>query len=622
MPKKIEHIDIKSIKDPSVVKKLGYKSLNYLCQDIRDEIIDVTSQYGGHLSSNLGVVELTVSLYRSFDFPKDKLIFDVGHQCYTHKILTGRSLDHLNETGCVSGFEKRAESVYDCYEAGHSGTALSAAEGFAIARDLRGEKYNVIAVVGDSSIVTGLSFEALNNIGSRPNKVIIVLNDNDMSISRPVGGLGNFFRQISTGRAYNRFKEGYRKALMRNGFGRHIYNFSYSIKSHIKALLIPTTMFDNMGLTYIGPVDGHDIHALDHAFQKAKNTTKSAIIHVYTTKGKGYEPAEKDQIGYWHGVTPFDVKTGKPLNMHEGQFSWSHFLGDCAHDILSKNPNVELVVPAMIRGSGLDSCFTDFPKQCLDVGIAEEHAITLAGSLSLNGLRPIVVIYSTFLQRAYDQLSHDVARMNCSLTLLIDRAGFVGPNGDTHQGLYDVAFLKTIPNVTIAQPTSLSEAKSLLTYSVENPRGIFAIRYPHCLTAKLDSVEEIKIDYGMWEPLQKSRNGITVLAVGPLGRSLAEKMMSQGSPAGFTIPLFLNPVLDENLKALLDQKTLFIYDPYGTKEGFAQTVESRLLELGYSGKVIVRSAPTAFVQHGSVDDQLNAAGLSLEQVRSEIALLF
>jgi 1-deoxy-D-xylulose-5-phosphate synthase len=619
MAKRIEHIDIKSIQDPNIVKKLDYKSLNLLCEDIRNEIISETSLYGGHLSSNLGVVELTVALYRSFNFPADKLIFDVGHQCYTHKILTGRSLAHLRQKGYVSGFEDRSESVYDCYEAGHSGTALSAAEGFAIARDKKGENYNVVALVGDASIVNGLSFEALNDIGSRREKIIIVLNDNNMSISRPVGGLGNFFRHISTQRGYNKFKSWYRRELNKTSVGHHLYNFSYWIKSHIKAALVPTTMFDNMGLTYIGPVDGHNISALDHAFKKAKNTIKSAIVHVYTTKGKGYDPAEKDQIGYWHGVTPFDVKTGKPLDMHEGRFTWSHFMGDCTHEILREHPEAELVVPAMIRGSGLDDCFKDYPKQCLDVGIAEEHAITLAGSLALNGIYPIVAIYSTFLQRSYDELSHDCARLNVNMTILVDRAGLVGPDGATHQGIYDESFLKTIPNVVVTMPSTLEEAKGLLNLSIVSKRGVFAIRYPHCLTAMPTKLSSCKLEFGKWLPLKRSLNGGYVLGVGPLGHELYERLLDKKSDWGFINPLFLNP-LDENTirETLINCGMIYLYDPYGTSQGFAESLESALFRMGFHGLYASRTLPNVFVSHASLNDQLSDNGLTVQQALDEI----
>jgi 1-deoxy-D-xylulose-5-phosphate synthase len=622
MKEKIERIDVRSIKDPNVVKKLGYKSLAVLCHDIRTEIIHETSLYGGHLSSNLGVVELTVALYRSFDFPKDKLIFDVGHQCYTHKILTGRSLDHLNEKGYCAGFEKRDESVYDCYEAGHSGTALSAAEGFALARDLRKEKYEVVAVVGDASVVNGLAFEALNNISNRNNKIIAVLNDNNMSISRPVGGLGNFFRHISTDRIYNKFKNRYRHVLYRTAAGRKLYQFSYAIKSHIKAALVPTTMFDNMGFTYIGPVDGHNIRALEKAFRKAKTTTKSAIVHVYTTKGKGYDYAAQDEIGYWHGVTPFDVKTGKPLSMHEGQRSWSHYMGDFTEEMLASHSEATLIVPAMIRGSGLDDCFAHYPERCFDVGIAEEHAVTMAGALSLNGYHPILVIYSTFLQRAYDELQHDVARMNCELTLLIDRAGLVGHNGSTHQGIYDEAYLSSIPGVTIAQPATLAEAKGLYNLAFSGNRGIFAIRYPHVLTNIIEPIEPLKLDFQKARPIVGNPQAkVAFVGVGPMGQSVYESLAALQKNVAYLNPLFLHPLDEEAFKGLLSFPIVYLYDPYGTENAFVAEAALKLYQLGYQGKIIIRAIPNVFVEHASTSDQLSEFRLSMPLVIQEISAL-
>jgi 1-deoxy-D-xylulose-5-phosphate synthase len=613
MAEKIERIDITTIKDPNIVKKLGYKSLAVLCHDIRHEIIKETSLYGGHLASNLGVVELTVALYRSFDFPKDKLIFDVGHQCYTHKILTGRSLAHLNDKNGVAGFERREESVYDCYEAGHSGTALSAAEGFAIARDLRKAAYNVVALVGDASIVTGLSFEALNNLGSRQNKVIVVLNDNDMSISRPVGGFGDFFRKISTARFYNKFKSHYRRVLYRTRAGQDLYSWSYRLKTEIKSALVPTTMFDNMGFTYIGPVDGHDIKALELAFERAKTTTKSAIIHVYTLKGRGYEPAEKDRTGYWHGVTPFDIPTGNPIDQHPGFESWTHYFGDLTHEAMAQHPEALLICPAMIKGSHLETSFDDFKDRCFDVGIAEEHAVTLAGALALNGYHPIVSIYSTFLQRAYDELSHDCARMRTDLTLLVDRAGLVGKNGETHMGIYDEAFLKSIPGLILTMPSSLSEARALYQQSLGKGHGVYAIRYPHALVSIMTPVPEIELPFLRWRFLTPISEGQpAVVAVGPEGSLLIEKLRNAGFAGSLINPLFLNPVPIEEAAKLSAASAIYIYDPYGTKEGFAESLASVLMEQGYRGLVKTIAVPTIYVPHESIFEQETELGVSVD----------
>src|SRR5574344_330030 len=622
MAKRIERIDIKAIKDPSVVKKMNYTSLALLCHDIRKEIITETSLYGGHLASNLRVVELTVALYRNFNFPKDKLIFDVGHQCYTHKILSGRSLEHLRQAGGVSGFERRSESVYDCYDAGHSGTSLSAAEGFAIARDLHHDDYDIVDVIGDSSIVNGLSFEALNNLGSRKNKVIIILNDNDMSISRPVGGLGNFFRKISTNRLYNKAKRAYQRAMWRGALGKRIYDFNYNLKNDIKAALVPTTMFDNMGFTYIGPVDGHDLKALDKALARAKTATKSVVIHVYTIKGKGYKPAEDDTSGYWQGVTPFEIETGDAKLQHPAFMSWSHYFGDLTAEMMDEHPETVLICPAMVKGSHLEKAFATFPNRSFDVGINEEHALTMAGALSLNDFHPIVSVYSTFLQRAYDEISHDCARMGTDLTLLIDRAGFVGADGSTHMGLYDEAYLKSIPNVTLTMPSSRSEARSLYETSLQKGHGVFAIRYPHTLSNLLAPTPSLSLPYGKWRQLLKEKGGDTVtLGVGPLGLELYEKLVQNGYQGAFINPLYLFPLDLEGVKSLLKFSHVYVYDPYRTEEGFAESLAAALAVLAYKGQVTLKAIPNVFVHHDSIDNQLAAYHLTPDDALKEILAL-
>ena len=618
MNKKEEIIEINSIKDPNIVKTLSYKQLERLCSDIRHEIVLETSLYGGHLSSNLGVVELTVALYRSFDFPKDKLIFDVGHQCYTNKILTGRSLAHIGEKGYVTGFQNMKESIFDMYEAGHSSTSLSAAEGFALARDLKCEDYNVVALIGDASIVNGLAFEGLNDIGSRDHKVIIVLNDNDMSISSPAGAIGKAFRKVSFSHLYNDIKRNFRKSVFsKTTFGKNIGSIARFVRSKVKSAFVPNTLFDNMGFTYIGPVDGHNIKALEKAFKESKNTTKSTVVHVRTLKGKGYKFAEEDKVGYWHGVTPFDIVTGRPLKSYDGVNSWSHHMGDMVHEELASHKNAELIVPAMIRGSGLEASFDDFPQRCLDVGIAEEHAITMAGAMSLSGLHPIVTIYSTFLQRAYDELLHDCARMNTDMTLLIDRAGLVGKNGATHQGIYDESFLKSIPNVILSMPSTKEIARFLFDSSFEKGHGVFGIRYPHSL------MDETMETFKESAPLQFGKsiirkeiveNGLNVVAVGPLGFSLFEQIKDW--QIGFVDPVFLNPIDDSMVEKLSNSQEIVIYDPYGTKNGFSESLVAKIFESGYRGKITVLSIDNVFVDQASFEEQLEQFHLSLKEVKS------
>ena len=603
--------------NPEFLKSLSYDQLDLLCGDIRKELIRVCSLYGGHLSSNLGDVELTVALHRCFDFKKDKLIFDVGHQCYTHKILTGRSLEHLNQKGQVAGFQKRVESEYDPWEAGHSSTSISAAQAFAMARDARKEKFDVVAFIGDASIVNGLALEALNDIGSRDSKVIVILNDNDMSISPPQGALGNFFRSISTGRAYTKFKTGYRKVLYRTRFGRKIYDWSASVKNTVKRKLVPLNIFDNMGYTYIGPIEGHNIKAIEKALVKAKRATKPVVLHARTTKGKGYSYAEADTTGYWHGVTPFDIATGRPKNLHPGFMSWSHFFADLTCEIMNEKPNSHIVVPATLKGSGLEKSFATYPERCHDVGIAEEHAATLCGGLAVNGIHPILQIYSTFMQRCYDEIHHDCARMKVDMTILVDRAGFVGSNGDTHQGLYDVAYLKSIPNTVVTMPSSKSIAKALYYQSFDH-HGIFAIRFPRELIPDNEESESAYLPYMRWRYEGNSASKkLAIIAVGPKQRDILALAKKRFVDAEIIDPVYLFPLQADNILPLLSYANIIIYDAYGIREGFAETVLAALAEHRYKGKITVRAVPNVFVNQASQSEQLSEFGLLPEQIIDE-----
>jgi len=618
MSKKVEHIDIKSIKDPSVVKTLNRESLKLLCEDIRQEIIRATSEFGGHLSSNLGVVELTVALHRNFDFPKDKLILDVSHQSYTHKILTGRSLENLNSKDGVSGFMRMDESEYDCYESGHSSTSLSAAEGFAIARDIKKEDFYIVPVIGDGSLVNGLSFEALNHIAGRFGKMIIVINDNDMSISRPVGGLGKFFRRISTARGYNSFKERYKNALEKNAVGRWFYRFSYAIKNGIKRILVPLTLFDNLGFTYMGPYDGHDIKMLDKAFKRAKNATKTVIMHVYTTKGKGYKPAEKDKTGYWHGVTPFDVETGDPKIQHPDFCSWPHLVGDIVKMEMEKHDDALLICPGMAKGSHLEGSFESYPDRCVDVGIAEEHALTMAGASNLAGMHPIVCVYSTFLQRAYDELLHDCARMNVDMTLLIDRAGLVGKDGETHMGIYDEAYLKSIPGTKLYMPSTPQEMRGVIDYSMEKGHGIVGIRYPHTLFKCKDN-DGSGIEVKPWVNLQNVKKcNEAVIAVGPKGRELLYALSENGYDGQLTIAIRLLPLPEIEIDEIVKMDKIYIYDSYGTEKGFAESLSAALMNKGFKGTLKVFAVPNTYVQHATISEQEKEFGLDIESVSKQI----
>lgn len=619
--KRIIDIDIRDIKGPEFLKELNYRSLDLLSEKIRREIIDKTSKYGGHLSSNLGVVEITIALHRMFNFKHDKLIFDVGHQSYTHKILTGRSLEYLRNRNGVSGFQKICESYYDCFEAGHSSTSLSAAQGFALNRDARGEKYDVVAVIGDGSIVNGLAFEALNNISHNNNKVIIILNDNEMSISRPTGGMGKFFAKISTASGYTNFKISYRRFMFKTRMGHALYNFTSRIKNAIKQKLVPTTYFDDMGFQYIGCIDGHNIKALEKAIARAKRTPKSVVLHVATVKGKGYRYAENDTTGYWHGVTPFEIESGKPKNLHPEELSWSHLFSDLLTALMAERNDLVIISPATVKGSGLEDLFSTYPKRTFDVGIAEGHAVTLASGLAVAGTHPIVSIYSTFMQRAFDQIIHDIARMNLNITFLVDRSGLVGLDGETHQGIYDESFLLSTPNTVVTMPSSDKEAKYLLNESLKQ-HGPFFIRYPRDLLKKNHLIQEENHQFGKWimECVANSKR-VAVIAVGQLLRSLKELIIEADLDVTLVNALFLKPHDQEMLSSLSEYETIVIYDAYATEFGFASYLKTKLCEMSYKGQIKSFAIPDVFVTQAKISEQLEELGLLPKQVFEEIKKL-
>ena len=601
---------------PKHLKELSYPELDVVCEEIRSQIIKATSESGGHLSPNLGTVELTVALHRCFDFKTDKLLFDVGHQCYAHKIITGRKLDGITTKSGVSGFQSRKESEYDVYDAGHSSTSISAAEAFAIARDNKGENYDVVCLIGDSSIVNGLSFEALNDLGSRGHKVIIVLNDNDMSISPPVGGMSNFFRRISTGVGYNKFKTKRKERSHQSKFSAAFYRFGSRIKRWFKSFLISSTIFDDMGYTYVGPVDGHDIKAIEKAIKRAKNATKSVVLHCITTKGKGYKFSENDKTGSWHGVGPFDIETGKSKCSHEGKMNWSGLFANYIHESMADEKNY-LLVPATAKGSGLEDSFNDYKERCLDVGIAEEHALTLAGSLALNGYHPIVSIYSTFLQRAYDELAQDCARAGIGMSLLIDRAGLVGGNGATHQGIYDVAYLKSIPNVIITMAATPEEAAALYKQSLKSDK-VFAIRYPNAYFEEKE-IQPVELEYGRWRiyrPSKEKKRALIVL--GPACEVIREHYLEDKNDFALINPIYLNLFDDNDISYLKGFEEILIIDEYGIKEGFVSSLESLLLEKGFEGKITSKCIPNEFIQYGKLSEQLEELKFSPKDIFDEI----
>ncbi len=604
--KEVKRVDIKGIKNPDFVKDLSYKECDALCEDIRNEIITETSKYGGHLSSNLGAVESTVSLCRSFDFCKDKIIFDVGHQTYTYKILTGRSLEGLRTKDGISGFQKMSESPYDHFECGHSSTSISVANGMAIARDLNNEDYSIIAYIGDGSLSNGLALEGLNLASQNGHKIIIVLNDNEMSISAPKGALATGWRKFSTSSFYTGSK-----SFMKRVFAPGFVKFLTRIKNWFKRRLISMNIFDLLGYSVIGPIDGHDIKAMDKAFAKAKKLENSVVIHIKTIKGKGYEPAENDQIGVWHGVGKFDIESGTPLETCKDG-CWCDTYSELLLSKMKENEDIVTIVPATGLGSSLKDVHDTFPNRYIDVGIAEEHAATMAGALAIAGKHPVVSIYSTFLQRAYDEVIHDVARMNASVTFLVDRAGLVGADGDTHQGLYDEAFLMDMPNTIIAMASNEFEAKYLLEESLKHPCPFF-IRFPKECAKHSESQEELS--FGKWVLMNEaSKKKYAVVSVGPLTMDLYEAIKEKNIDVTLVNALYQNPMDDEMIDSLLGYENIIIYDAYATVDGFTNHLANRLFEKKYSGNVIKKSVPNQFVKQASISEQRDEFSLNVDDI--------
>ena len=498
---------ITDIKDPSFLKDLSINELNDLALDIRQFLINSVSKTGGHLASNLGVVELTIALHYVFNSPVDKIFFDVGHQCYTHKLLTGRANEFstLRQYDGISGFEKRRESEHDVWEAGHSSTSLSAALGMAIARDLNGEDYAIVPVIGDGAIASGMAMEALNSIGSEQKKLIIIFNDNNMSISKNVGAMAKNFARLRSAKSYNSLKSNVKNVLKKNELGKLMYSGMKSVKDAIKESVIDKGIFGEFNLEYMGPVDGHNLTDLIRVLIVAKEHDGPVVIHAITQKGHGYAPCEKDLDGNWHGVGPFNVDPGLPLKQTPLGFKkWSSVISDTLVELAEHDPKILCLTPAMVNGSALEPFFAKFPYRSFDCGIAEEHALTFAAGLAISGYRPFISIYSSFLQRGYDQINHDIARMDLPVVIGIDRAGLVGEDGETHHGVFDIGILRPIPNMILAQPKDAKEARDLL-YTAFNQFHPFAIRYPRGeVQENMTSFNEIEI--GSWTVFNETPN--------------------------------------------------------------------------------------------------------------------
>lgn len=592
---------------PKDIYSLDIKQLNELSQDIRTYLINSISITGGHLASNLGVVELTLALHYSFNLEKDKLIWDVGHQCYTHKILTGRKdkMDTIRQIDGLSGFPKREESKYDIFDTGHSSTSISAAVGIARARDIKHENYNVISVIGDGALTGGMAFEALNDIGKRKSKVIIILNDNEMSISENVGGLALHLSRARVKTRYLNTKKGMEKFVDNIPVvGHSIRRGLHKFKEGLKKLIIPSMLFEELGITYLGPINGHDIEEMIEVFNNAKNINGPVLIHLCTKKGKGYKFAEERPNKY-HGVSPFDIETGLSNN-NTTKLKYSNVFGNKLCDMAEKNENIVAISAAMIDGTGLDKFSKKYKNRIFDVGIAEQHAVTMAAGLAINGLIPIVALYSSFLQRAYDQLVHDVATQNLHVVFAVDRAGIVGNDGETHQGVFDEGFLTQIPNMTVLAPCCYGELELMMEYAVNNYNGPIAIRYPRGFSDEIikNSNKPISLGKGL---IINSGNDLSIISCGKMVETsvkVANLLKEDNNINCDVVNLrFLKP-LDKAIIIDTCKKTnkVVIIDETSEGASFANCIKTIIYENNKECDVYVKTFPDIFIRHGNVKD--------------------
>ncbi len=617
MPKLLD-----SINQANDIKRIEEKDYEQLAEEIRNFLIQKVSRTGGHLASNLGVVELTMALHLFLDFPQDKLVWDVGHQAYIHKLLTGRKemFSTLRQIDGISGFPKKEESICDSFDTGHSSTAISAALGLVKARDLSGGKDKVVAVLGDGALTGGMAFEALNNAGRLKTNFIIVLNDNNMSISENVGGMANYLAKLRTSSKYTGFKESFENTLnLMPGVGKVIVDKLKRSKDAIKYFMIPSMFFEDMGLTYIGPIDGHDIDQLRTAFQAAARAKKAVVVHVLTKKGKGYHLAEKYPARY-HSVDPFEIQSGQPIKADKN-LSYTKIFSDAMLKLGRENDKVVAITAAMPFGTGLYDFSRQFPDRFFDVGIAEQHAVTFAAGLAMGGYRPVVAIYSTFLQRSYDQIIHDVCINNLPVVFAIDRAGITGRDGKTHQGIFDLSFLSHIPNLVVLAPKNKTELEQMLAYAVTY-EGPVAIRFPKGDAYLGLSECNAPMEYGKAELLVEG-SGIAILAVGSMvktGMQVAEELRNDGIKATVVNVRFISPIDTDMLQYLAKEHRIFVTLEENVKSGgYGQKVADFLCEARHSDiRLLNIAVPDQYIEHGAVSELHQRFGLDAGSIVDKI----
>ena len=611
---------LEKIKEANDVKQLSLSECEQLAQEIRDFLIRSLSETGGHLASNLGVVELTIALHRFLHFPEDKLVWDVGHQAYTHKILTGRKEQFatLRKTGGLSGFPKRKESDCDAFDTGHSSTSISAGLGLVQARDLKGENYQVVSVIGDGALTGCMAYEALNNAAELKKNFIIILNDNEMSITRNVGGMSSYLDHIRMAAPYTELKMGVTNALKKiPKVGDGMVDALHKTKSSIKQLVIPGMLFENMGLTYLGPVDGHDMRQLGKVLQEAKRKQGPVLIHVLTEKGRGYEPAMRHPARF-HGAAPYEVETGLPKS--NGNPSYTDIFSTVMRKFGDREPDVVAVSAAMVPGTGLKRFGNMFPERLFDVGIAEEHAVTFAAGLALGGLRPVVAIYSSFLQRAVDQILHDVCMQNLPVVFAVDRAGLVGSDGETHHGCFDLSYLSMMPNMTVMAPKNKWELSDMLKFAIRQKSPV-AIRYPR--GEAYTGLEDYRapIEMGKAEILEKGKE-IAILAVGNMVRTavqVTENLRNRGYEPTLVNMRFVKPLDMDLLEILREDHSLIVTMEENVKSGgFGEQVMTYYGSRLHSPAVRIVAIEDKFVPHGSVEDLMHQQQMDSASVTERI----
>lgn len=605
---------------------MSNKELEQLSAQIRNFLIEKLSYTGGHIGPNLGVVELTIALHKVFDSPKDKFLWDVGHQSYVHKILTGRSVqfDTLRQYKGLCGFPKRNESEHDVWETGHSSTSLSGAMGMVIARDLKGTDEHIIPIIGDGALTGGMALEALNHIGHEQKNMLVILNDNEMSIAPNVGALHNVLGRLRTAGKYHWVKDELEILLKKvPAVGGKLAATAERVKDSLKYLLVSGVFFEELGFTYLGPVDGHDYDDLFENLQYAKKTKGPVLLHIITKKGKGFRPAEIDKVGTWHGTGPYKIDTGdfvKPINPPP---SWSGLISETVRKLASEDKRIVAITPAMPVGSKLEGFASEFPDRMYDVGIAEQHATTMAAGLAVQKMKPFLTIYSTFLQRAYDQVVHDVCRQNLNVFFGIDRAGLVGADGETHQGVFDIAFLRHLPNMVLMMPKDENEGQHMVYTAIKYDEGPIAVRYPrgNGLGVELDE-ELVEIPIGTWE-IVKDGTDVAILTFGitvQMALKAAEKLAEEDISVKVVNARFIKPLDEYMLQQMLNANIpILTIEEAVLQGGFGSSILEFASEHRYTNFVIDRMGiPDKFIEHGSVKELLDEIGLTTSNVVDRI----